>query len=68
LVGGVLVAELGLAVLVSDALPTWLGWTGVRVGTRLGRRSGGEPVRQAVQPALLAHLYTGTVDVVLLLD
>ncbi len=60
-------ALLGVAVLVSADLPTWLGWTGV--GSGLAFAAGLVATRFAgpFNPPFLAHLYTGTVGVVLLL-
>jgi hypothetical protein len=60
-------AVLGAAVLASDSLPTWLGWTGVvwglmfAAGLVLTRFAG------PFNPPFWAHLYTGTVGVILLL-
>jgi hypothetical protein len=60
-------AVLGIAVLASDALPAWLGWTGL--GWGLGFATGFVATRFAgpFNPPLWAHLYTGTVGGVLLL-
>jgi len=54
-------AVLGIAVLASDALPGWLGWTGVL--WCLGFAGGFVATRCAgpVNPPFWAHLYTGTV-------
>jgi hypothetical protein len=60
-------AVLGAAVLASDSLPTSLGWTGVvwglvfAAGLVLTRFAG------PFNPPFWAHLYTGTVGVILLL-
>jgi hypothetical protein len=61
-------AVLGIAVLVSDILPTWLGWTGL--GWGLVFAAGLVVTRFAgpFNPPFWAHLYTAAVGVVLLLD
>jgi hypothetical protein len=60
-------AVLGLAVLTSDPLPTWLGWAGVLWG--LVFTGGFVATRFAgpFNPPFWAHLYTGSVGLVLLL-
>ena len=60
-------AVLGTAVLVSDDLPPWLGWTGV--GWGLAFAAGLVVTRFAgpFNPPFWAHLYTGSVGVFLLL-
>ena len=60
-------AVLGIGVLVSEALPMWLGWTGV--GWGLAFAAGLVLTRFAgpFNPPFWAHLYTGTVGVFLLL-
>jgi hypothetical protein len=60
-------AVLGIAVLVSDALPTWLGWVGVVWG--LAFAAGLVVTRFAgpFNPPFWAHLYTGAVGLFLLL-
>ena len=60
-------AVLGLAVLASDVLPTWLGWTGVAWG--LAFASGLLATRFAgpFNPPFWAHLYTGALGVSILL-
>jgi hypothetical protein len=60
-------AVLGAALLASDALPTWLGWTGV--GWGLAFAAGFVATRFAgpFNPPFWAHLYTGVVGVTLLL-
>jgi hypothetical protein len=60
-------AVLGIALLASDAVPTWLGWAGVAWGIAfltgfLATRFAGP-----FNPPFWAHLYTGTVGLVLLL-
>jgi hypothetical protein len=60
-------AVLGIAVLVSDALPLWLGWAGV--GWGLAFASGLVATRFAgpFNPPFWAHLFTGALGVSLLL-
>ena len=60
-------AVLGTAVLASDGLPAWLGWTGV--GWGLASAAGLVATRFAgpFNPPFLAHVYTATVGVTLLL-
>jgi hypothetical protein len=60
-------AVLGIAVLISDALPTWLGWLGV--GWGLAFATGLVVTRFAgpFNPPFWAHLFTGATGVVLLL-
>ena len=60
-------AVLGIAVLVSDALPMWLGWTGVGWGLVFAAGLVATRFAGPFNPPFLAHLYTGTVGVVLLL-
>lgn len=60
-------AVLGVAVLASDALPTWLGWAGVVWGLALAAGLVATRFAGPFNPPFLAHLYTGTVGVVLLL-
>jgi len=61
-------AVLGMAVLASDALPTWLGWAGVLWG--LAFAAGFVVTRFAgpFNPPFWAHVYTGTVGLILLLS
>ncbi len=59
-------AVLGIAVLVSDALPTWLGWTGVAWGLAFAAGLVATRFAGPFNPPFWAHLYTGTVGVVLL--
>lgn len=60
-------AVLGIALLVSDSLPTWLGWTGF--GWGLAFTAGLVATRFAgpFNPPFWAHLYTGVVGAALLL-
>jgi hypothetical protein len=60
-------AILGAAILVSGALPDWLGWLGVGLG--LVMLAGFILTRFAgpFNPPILAHTYTAVVGVVLLL-
>jgi hypothetical protein len=60
-------AVLGMAVLASDDLPVWLGWAGILWG--LAFAAGFVVTRFAgpFNPPFWAHLYTGTVGLVLLL-
>ena len=60
-------AVLGVAVLASDALPTWLGWTGVVWGLAFAAGLVATRFAGPFNPPFWAHLYTGTVGVVLLL-
>jgi len=61
-------AVLGVAVLVSDALPTWLGWAGVGWGLAFAAGLVATRFAGPFNPPFWAHLYTATVGVVLLLD
>ena len=60
-------AVLGIAVLVSDALPTWLGWTGLVWGLVFAAGLVATRFAGPFNPPFMAHLYTGTVGVLLLL-
>ncbi len=60
-------AVLGIALLVSDSLPTWLGWTGVGWGLAFAAGLVATRFAGPFNPPFWAHLYTGTVGVVLLL-
>lgn len=60
-------AVLGVAVLASDALPTWLGWTGVGWGLAFAAALVATRFAGPFNPPFWAHLYTGTVGVILLL-
>jgi hypothetical protein len=61
-------AVLGTAVLVSDALPTWLGWAGVGWGLAFAAGLVATRFAGPFNPPFWAHLYTATVGVVLLLQ
>jgi hypothetical protein len=54
-------------VLVSEALPTWLGWTGVGWGLAFAAGLVATRFAGPFNPPFWAHLYTGTVGVLLLL-
>ncbi len=60
-------AVLGFAVLASDALPTWLGWTGVAWGLAFAAGFVATRFAGLFNPPFWAHLYTGAVGVTLLL-
>jgi len=60
-------AVLGMAVLASDALPAWLGWAGVLWGLAFAVGFVATRFAGPFNPPFLAHLYTGTVGLVLLL-
>ena len=60
-------AVLGAAVLASDELPTWLGWTGVVWGLAFAAGLVATRFAGLFNPPFLAHFYTGAVGVVLLL-
>lgn len=60
-------AVLGMALLVSDALPTWLGWAGVGWGVAFAAGFVATRFAGPFNPPFWAHLYTGTVGLVLLL-
>ena len=60
-------AVLGVAVLVSDALPTWLGWAGVGWGLAFAAGLVATRFAGPFNPPFWAHLYTGTIGVSLLL-
>ena len=60
-------AVLGVAVLASDSLPTWLGWTGVAWGLAFAAGLVATRFAGPFNPPFWAHLYTGTVGVLLLL-
>ena len=61
-------AVLGIAVLVSDDLPTWLGWTGLGWGLAFAAGLLATRFAGPFNPPFWAHLYTATVGVVLLLE
>ncbi len=58
---------LGIAVLVSDDLPTWLGWAGAGWGLAFAAGLTATRFAGPFNPPFWAHLYTATVGVVLLL-
>jgi hypothetical protein len=60
-------AVLGIAVLFSAVLPTWLGWTGVGWGLAFAAGLLATRFAGPFNPPFWAHLYTGTVGLVLLL-
>lgn len=60
-------AVLGVAVLASDDLPTWLGWTGLGWGLAFAAGLLATRFAGPFNPPFWAHLYTGTIGVVLLL-
>lgn len=59
-------ALLGSAVLVSDELPVWLGWTGVGCGLVFAAGLVATRFAGPFNPPILAHLYTAIVGAVLL--
>lgn len=61
-------AVLAIAVLVSDALPTWLGWAGVGWGLAFAAGLVATRFAGPFNPPFWAHLYTGAVGVSLLLN
>ena len=61
-------AVLGAAVLASDSLPTWLGWAGVASGLTFAAGLVATRFAGPFNPPFMAHLYTATVGVVLLLQ
>jgi hypothetical protein len=60
-------AVLGVAVLASTALPTWLGWTGVVWGLVFATGLVATRFAGPFNPPFWAHIYTGAVGVTLLL-
>jgi hypothetical protein len=60
-------AVLGVALLDSDVLQTWLGWAGVVWGLAFATGFVATRFAGAFNPPFWAHLYTGTVGLVLLL-
>ena len=52
---------LGMAVLASDALPTWLGWTGMLWGIAYAAGFVATRFAGPFNPPLYAHLYTAAV-------
>ena len=61
-------AVFGTTVLASDAMPTWLGWTGVAWGLAFAAGLVATRFAGPFNPPFWAHLYTGTVGVVLVLS
>ncbi len=60
-------AVLGIAVLTSDPLPAWLGWAGISWGLAFAVGFVATHFAGPFNPPFWAHLYTGTVGLVLLL-
>jgi hypothetical protein len=60
-------AVLGIAVLVSDALPLWLGWAGVAWGFAFASGLVATRFAGPFNPPFWAHLFTGALGVSLLL-
>ncbi len=60
-------AVLGVALLASDAVPTWLGWAGIVWGLAFAAGFAATRFAGAFNPPFWAHLYTGGVGLVLLL-
>ena len=60
-------AVLGIAVLVSDTMPTWLGWTGLGWGLAFAAGLLATRFAGPFNPPFWAHLYTGTLGMYLLL-
>jgi hypothetical protein len=61
-------AVLGCAVLASEALPAWLGWSGVVWGLAFAAGFVATRFAGPFNPPFWAHVYTGAVGVVLLVD
>ena len=61
-------AVVGIAVLASDDLPTWLGWAGVVWGLAFAAGLVATRFAGPFNPPFWAHLYTATIGVVLLLQ
>ena len=61
-------AVLGIAVLVSDDLPTWLGWAGVAWGLAFAAGLLATRFAGPFNPPFWAHFYTATVGVLLLVQ
>jgi hypothetical protein len=57
---------LGSAVLASDALPTWLGWAGVVWGLTFAAGFVATRFAGPFNPPFWAHVYTGTVGIIIL--
>jgi hypothetical protein len=60
-------AVLGAAVLLADAVPTWLGWAGIVWGMGFAAGLVATRFAGAFNPPFWAHLYTAAVGVALLL-
>jgi hypothetical protein len=60
-------ALLGIALLASDAFPTWLGWAGIVWGLAFAAGFAATRFAGAFNPPFWAHLYTGGIGLVLLL-
>jgi hypothetical protein len=60
-------AVLGIAVLLSDTLPAWLGWSGVGWGLAFATGLVATRFAGPFNPPFWAHLYTAAVGVALLL-
>jgi hypothetical protein len=58
---------LGTAVLASEGLPTWLGWTGIGWGVTFAAGFVATRFAGPFNPPIFAHLYTGAVGAVLVL-
>ena len=61
-------AVLGIAMIVSDDLPTWLGWAGLGWGLAFATGLVATRFAGPFNPPFWAHLYPATVGVVLLLE
>ena len=61
-------AVLGITVLASDALPTWLGWAGLGWGLTFAAGLVATRFAGPFNPPFWAHLYTGTLGVCLILQ
>ncbi len=61
-------AVLGIAVLISDDLPTWLGWAGIVWGLAFAAGFAATRFAGPFNPPFWAHVYTGIVGLVLLLQ
>lgn len=61
-------ALLGAAVLASDTLPTWIGWAGLVWGVSFAVGFVASRFAGPFNPPFWAHVYTGGVGIVLLLN